>query len=158
MEQKVNIFVLFFLTVFTTHGQELVSSSGGFYSNSNGSLAWSVGEAIIATISDGSDTLTQGFHQSRYTFTIMNESDEDGVSVKVFPNPSTDEFAIDIVCHHFEGLRFTMSDQHGKLIIEGTIHAKTTIVDMRDLSAQIYFLSVFKNNCCVKTIQIVKNH
>ncbi|MFN7013865.1 MAG: hypothetical protein ACK4ON_06310, partial [Bacteroidia bacterium] len=51
----------------------LVSTAGGFYSFTDGTISASVGEAVILTINGSNTYLTQGFHQpfsSASEFTI----------------------------------------------------------------------------------------
>ncbi|MBN2730348.1 MAG: T9SS type A sorting domain-containing protein [Bacteroidales bacterium] len=152
--------LLFITTIFSiaVNAQELVSNSGAYFSNSSGSLAWSVGEAVIATISDGTDTLTQGFHQSKFIFTDISESQLEGISVSVFPNPTTENISIEIESADLKGFSYTLLDQHGKLLRNKEITDKITEVDMLNHPAATYFVSVYKDGISVKTIQIIKNY
>ena len=155
------IFILLFICFNSSaiiQAQELISNGGGHYSNSSGSLSWSVGEAVIATISGGTDTLTQGFHQSKFLFTDISESRIEGVSVNVFPNPTADDISIEIESTDFEGFSYTLLDQNGKLLQNKEITDKITEVNMLNHPAATYFVSVYKDGISVKTIQIIKNY
>ncbi len=157
--KKVKTFIILStFCILSMNAQELVSNSGAYFSNSSGSLTWSVGEAVIATISDGTDTLTQGFHQSRFSFTDISESQLDGISVSVFPNPTADQFSIEITSNDLEGFSYTLLDQHGKSLGNKEITDKVTDVDMLNHPAATYFVSVYKDGISVKTIQIIKNY
>ena len=60
---KRHTLVLFsLLATGTVSAQEVVSSQGDSYSN--GSIDFTLGEVIIATGTDGTNDLTQGFHQT----------------------------------------------------------------------------------------------
>ncbi|PLW94297.1 MAG: hypothetical protein C0592_03270 [Marinilabiliales bacterium] len=158
MEKLLSLFILSLCITFSINAQELVSNSGAYFSNSSGSLAWSVGEAVIATISDGADTLTQGFHQSRFVFTDISESQIEGISVSVFPNPTANDISIEIESTDFKGFSYTLLDQHGKLLQNKEITDKITEVDMLNHPAATYYVSVYKDGISVKTIQIIKNY
>ncbi|RLD57998.1 MAG: hypothetical protein DRJ05_08780 [Bacteroidetes bacterium] len=42
---------------------DVITSSGAYFSNTNGSLSWTLGELATETFSNGGNTLTQGFQQ-----------------------------------------------------------------------------------------------
>jgi hypothetical protein len=42
---------------------EVISSSGGYFDNTNASLSWTLGEPVIETLTETNAILTQGFHQ-----------------------------------------------------------------------------------------------
>jgi len=42
---------------------EVISSSGAYFSNTSGSMSWTLGETVTETFSNGSNILTQGFQQ-----------------------------------------------------------------------------------------------
>ena len=53
--------------------QEVVSTQGDSYSNVSGSIDFTLGEVIIATESDGTNDLTQGFHQTNWNFVGLED-------------------------------------------------------------------------------------
>lgn len=58
------VLVLFFmLAAFSLTAQEVVSAQGDTYTNSSGSIDFTIGEVVINTVTDGTTKLTQGFHQ-----------------------------------------------------------------------------------------------
>ena len=52
-------------------GPEVLSSTGGIQVAGNVMLSWSLGETMIITVSDGNNSLTQGFQQSGQTFFLL---------------------------------------------------------------------------------------
>jgi len=58
--------LLFFLLVASVSisAQEVISTQGGSYSSVDVNLDFTIGEVIINTVSDGTNSLTQGFHQT----------------------------------------------------------------------------------------------
>jgi hypothetical protein len=70
----------------------VISSTGGFSSNANGSLSYTVGEmTMVQTFTANGNILTQGFQQptDRITGLIDFTKDEFG-SFVVYPNPAVD--------------------------------------------------------------------
>ena len=70
----------------------VISSTGGFSSNANGSLSYTVGEmTMVQTFSAGGNILTQGFQQpnDQLVGLIDFTKDEFG-SFVVYPNPAVD--------------------------------------------------------------------
>ena len=49
-------------------GQEVVSTQGDSYTNASGSIDFTIGEVVINTVTDGTNDLTQGFHQTNWNF------------------------------------------------------------------------------------------
>jgi hypothetical protein len=157
MKKALSFFILSILFMFTINAQELISNSGGFYSNSNGSLAWSVGEAVISTVSDGTNTLTQGFHQSRYEITAIGENDITDVNIQVFPNPVADYINIEIESSDLSNFSFTLHDNLGKILCKENVVNTNSKVDMSIYPAANYFITVYQNGISVKAIQIIKH-
>ena len=66
---KKNTLVLFsLLATGTVSAQEVVATQGGSYSNTSASIDFTIGEVIIATETDGTNDITQGFHQTNWNF------------------------------------------------------------------------------------------
>ena len=64
-----NIFVLsLLLTTLSAIAQEVVVTQGDSYSNASANIDFSIGEVIINTGTDGTNDLTQGFHQTNWNF------------------------------------------------------------------------------------------
>ena len=54
-------------------GQEVVSTQGDSYTNASGSIDFTIGEVVINTVTDGTNDLTQGFHQTNWNFLGFHE-------------------------------------------------------------------------------------
>ncbi len=58
---------VFFFTVFCINGQsierQIIGSSGAVFSNTNATVEYTVGETFTTIITDGTTSLSQGFHQ-----------------------------------------------------------------------------------------------
>jgi hypothetical protein len=77
--------------------REVVASGGNSFSGSNASVEWTSGEATIATLSGGSNLLTQGFHRTKLSVVALDEPAITGnYGIKVFPNPVQEQLFVEI--------------------------------------------------------------
>lgn len=61
--KKQALLVFSFLSVLTVSAQEIVSAQGDSYFNANRRIDFTLGEVVINTGTDGTNEVTQGFHQ-----------------------------------------------------------------------------------------------
>lgn len=75
----------------------VIASSGGFSSNANGSLSYTVGEmTMVKTFSGNGNILTQGFQQpaeQRNQTGLTNLTQDNFGSFTVYPNPAVDNLS-----------------------------------------------------------------
>ena len=73
---------------------QVIASTGGFSSNNNGSLSYTVGEmTMVQTFSANGNILTQGFQQPNDTAKmvgILDVTQDEFGSFVVYPNPAVD--------------------------------------------------------------------
>ena len=87
---KKTAFVLFSLfATITVSAQEVVSTQGDSYSNASGSIDFTIGEVVINTGTDGTNDLTQGFHQTNWNF-LGVEDFAPSYEAIIYPNPTSD--------------------------------------------------------------------
>jgi len=70
----------------------VIASTGGFSSNANGSLSYTVGEmTMVQTFSNSNNILTQGFQQPNDNVTgLIDLTQDEFGSFVVYPNPAVD--------------------------------------------------------------------
>src|SRR6478672_9992226 len=73
----------------------VIASTGGFSSNANGSLSYTVGEmTMVQTFSAGGNILTQGFQQPNDNITgLIDMTQDEFGSFAVYPNPAVDNLS-----------------------------------------------------------------
>jgi hypothetical protein len=158
---KIHTIVMFSLLYATTvSAQEVVSTQGDSYSNANGSIYFTVGEAIINTGTDGSNDLTQGFHQTNWNF-LGVEDNAPNYEASVFPNPTAD--VLNIKTSTFENVTYTLYDAQGKLVLQSTLDGEVTPVKVNHLtpgaySLQLTFEEGSKSNSKSKTFKLIKSY
>ncbi|MCF6184792.1 MAG: T9SS type A sorting domain-containing protein [Bacteroidales bacterium] len=139
---------------FNINAQEIISTSGDYFENTNGSVSWTVGESMIETYTNGADILTQGFQQGRLTAVSVFELEDIDISVKIAPNPTMD--FINLYTDNFKDLTYQLYDFNGKIIKQADIISYETKISFSKLSYAAYFLKIMKGAQIIKTFQIIK--
>ena len=137
------------------HAQEVLSSQGELYTSDNLIMDYTLGEIFIETVSSESHTLTQGFHQTSWSFLGQVNHKED-YRATVFPNPSIDQ--LNIEAYDFQDVSYTLFDANGKLLRQGQLQSQLTELDVRSLAAGHYSLILSSDVERLKTFKLVKLH
>ena len=138
MKKQIFLFATFFTALAAT-AQEVVASQGETYSNANGSIDFTVGEVIINTGSNGTNDLTQGFHQTNWNFLGVEDFAPD-YQVTIFPNPTQD--VLNIKTSVFENVTYTLYDAQGKLVLQNILSAEQTPIQVSQLAPGSYSLEL----------------
>jgi hypothetical protein len=150
------IILIFFLAGVMVSAQEVVSSNGDSKSAAGYEVSWTVGEAVIATMIGSTNTLTQGFQQTRLTVTAVTDLLYPGLEIKVFPNP-TQEFITIRFSEYIEDTRYSLYDLRGKLIENKLINAADTEINLKKYASGQYILKLTnKSRQAIQTFQIIK--
>jgi hypothetical protein len=123
---------------------DVVTTTGGFYSNSAGSISWTMGEPISETVTDGNDTLTQGFQQGAYSIVSVSEVDAPDVNITVYPNPFVS--TLNIKSDGNDPIRIEAIDLQGNVISDQSFENGQGQMDLGNLPEAIYLLRVYDNN------------
>ena len=134
--------------------QEVISSGGNYDETSSGSLSWTIGEATTETVSDGTNTLTQGFQQSNLTVTEIKNSNLENVNITLYPNPTTDLVILET--NNITDLDFKIYSTNGKLLKTEKVNNTETQIFFTEYSSGIYFLTISNTKKQIKTFQIIK--
>ena len=132
---KKAITLLALISALTTAAQEVVATQGDSYSNTSTQIDFTIGEIIINTGTDGTNELTQGFHQTNWNFVGL-ENHATGYEASIFPNPTSDMIYIKTL-NTIE--RIELFDILGKQIL--SIKNKSEI-DVSSYQSGIYLLKV----------------
>ena len=151
-----NTIVLFsLLTTLSVSAQEVVSTQGDSYSNGSGSIDFTLGEVIIATGTDGTNDITQGFHQTNWNFVGVEDHALD-YEATIFPNPTED--VLNIRTSTFENVTYTLYDAQGKLVLQDILSAEQTPIQVSQLATGNYSLTLTNETQNLKTFKLVKTH
>jgi len=145
-----------FLLAFTTLGLNaqmltptVISSTGGFSSNANGSLSYTVGEmTMVQTFSANGNILTQGFQQPNDNVTGLIDLTQDAFgSFVVYPNPAVDNMWFGFQLPEAGKVQITLYDAIGQKIsdVYHTSYDNGKIVEQLNVSmyaAGMYVLTM----------------
>ena len=147
--------LLFFLllTSVCVSAQEVVATQGDSYTNSSGSIDFTIGEVVINTGSDGSNDLTQGFHQTNWNF-VSIEDHVPSYEATIFPNPTSE--ILTIRTSSFENVTYTLYDARGKLVIQDKLSSVQTPIQVSQLAPGAYSLTLNNDAQKLKTFRLIK--
>jgi len=151
------VIIAFFLFATAIQAQEVVSTAGSYGETTSGSLSWTVGEPVIETITDGTNTLTQGFQQSKLTVTAINDLEVSGIELSVYPNPTNSFLSIEVKADKQRDLLLCLFDINGRLILQKKMEGNKQTINMQNYKPAIYILKVTEGNKEINTYQIVKH-
>ena len=155
MKQTNCVIIAFFLSAIAVYAQEVVSTAGSHGETTSGSLSWTVGEPVIETITDGTNTLTQGFQQSKLTVTAINDLKVSGIELSVYPNPTNSFLLIEVKTYKQRDLLLSLFDLNGRLILQKKMAGNKQTIKMQNYKPATYILKVTEGNKDIKTYQIV---
>ena len=151
---KKTAFLLFslFATISVT-AQEVVSTQGESYSNASGSIDFTIGELIIDTGTDGTNDITQGFHQTNWNF-LGVEDHSPSYEATIFPNPTSE--VLNIKTSTFENVTYTLYDAQGKLVLQDILSAEQTPIQVGQLAPGSYSLTLNNQTQNLKIFKLIK--
>ncbi len=156
MKNIVSLFLIITTLTITaqTTEREVVSANGNFYANSAGQLSTTLGEPVISTTTNGTNTLTQGFQQTQITVTGIEDLQTD-FEMNIYPNPVSNFITIKIK-ELKENILLTIYTVEGKVVINRPLTVTETKLDVGSFAKGNYFLNVTQQNEIIKTYKIVK--
>jgi len=140
--------------------QELVTNAGGYVTNTNTSLGWSVGQVVINTFTTSGAILTQGFHQADLIITSIDKPVSDTYQLKVYPNPTNSLLLIrsDNPIVSLSDYEILIYDMQGQLVLRQKGALDMITIDMMSYAPSVYLLKVVSSdNIIIQTFHIIKH-
>ena len=151
---KKNILFVFTLLIsLCATAQEVVATQGDSYSNASGNIDFTIGEVIINTGTDGTNDITQGFHQTNWNF-LGVEDFAPNYEATIFPNPTSE--VLNIRTSTFENVTYTLYDAQGKLVLQDILSAEQTPIQVGQLAPGSYSLILSNQTQNLKTFKLTK--
>ena len=154
MKRHTLVLFSFFASLAVT-AQEVVATQGESYSNASANIDFTIGEVIINTGTDGTNDLTQGFHQTNWNF-LGVENHAPNYEATIFPNPTED--VLNIKTSSFENVTYTLYDAQGKLVMQDILSAEQTPIQVSQLAPGSYSLTLNNETQNLKTFKLIKTH
>ena len=152
MKKNTLVLFSFFVSIAVT-AQEVVATQGESYSNASANIDFTIGEVIIDTGTDGTNDLTQGFHQTNWNFLGVEDFAPD-YEASIFPNPTSD--VLNIRTSSFENVTYTLYDAQGKLVMQNILSAEQTPIQVSQLNPGSYSLTLNNETQNLKTFKLIK--
>ncbi len=155
---KLSAVLLFGLGLAGLQAQESVNASGGNASGSGGSTSYSVGQVVYTTNTGTNGTVAQGVQQPLEISVVTGLEEAKGInlSVKAYPNPTTDYLTLSVDNFETSNLSYQLFDMSGKLLKSEKIVGNQTSIIMSNFVPATYFVKVIVENKEVKTFKIIK--
>ena len=149
------------LTTFGANAQsisnQVISSYGLSAANGTAQTDATIGEPVVATVSDGNNTLTQGFHQTKLIITTISENEKTN-DYRFYPNPVNEVLNFNYTNTNNEPVGLQLFDINGKILYNKQNITTNEQLSFSDKANGQYILKVIdKNNQEIKTVKIIKN-
>lgn len=149
------LFFAFQYCVAQSLSPQVISSSGTSFANGSNQLDWTLGELSTSSLTNGSNSLSQGFHQPNLSITSIDNFDET-YGLTIFPNP-----AIDLLQIQFEKANennfIELYSTEGKLLLTQESNFATLCqIDMSKYDVGTYLVKIHNKNTKGKSYRIVK--
>jgi hypothetical protein len=136
--------------------QEVVATAGSTLTNANGSISFTIGESVANTLIKGDKTITQGFHQTNISVSMISELKDLDFSISAFPNPAEDNLTLKLSKEDVSGLQYLLFDNTGKKLSQKNLESNETTIVVSHLSRGLYILKVQSGLNELKIFKIIK--
>jgi hypothetical protein len=156
---KLSVVLLLVLGLKGLQAQESVIATGGNGTGSSGSVSFTVGQIAYQTFSAISGSVNEGVQQPFEISVVSGIEEAIGInlSIRAYPNPSTDNLTLSIDEFDISGLSYQLYDMQGRLLQSGKIIGNRTSIIMNNLVPSTYFVKVLQNYKVVITHKVIKN-
>jgi hypothetical protein len=139
---------------FAGFAQDVIAASGAGFENGSLSIAFTIGEPVVATGNAPGLLLTQGFHQPPDDFsTSVALVAHPGVEVIAFPNPSRDEVTIQVSGTEAP-LSVEVFDAAGRSVITRSSFIERTRIEPTELASGTYYARISAQGTYLTTVQL----
>ncbi len=152
MKKNTYLFIATILLSTVSFGQSMqnhvIGSAGNMDSIGEYQVRWTVGEAVVKTLTDPDCIVTQGFHQTFFTISNIDRPSEVQFKVVCYPNPTVKDVHIKIESDKSnEHFNITLTDISGKqLLKKETLAGNVETIDLLGFSSSLLFLKVIQSS------------
>ena len=141
----VSITVLLCSTVLSqTLQNDVIASAGESDTTNHVQVSWTIGETIIETYNNPYCIVSQGFQQSYYNISEINETGKLQAEIKIYPNPTVDFINIEVKPDKTGDIfDIELLDINGKIIQKHPASKEgITRINLRNTSAGYLILNI----------------
>ena len=96
----------------------VIASAGDFFSNSSGSLSFTVAEmSMVQTFTATNNVLTQGFQQPEDNAVFIQENVVINADVSIYPNPTTGKFILNYIASDESSTFISIYNMVGEIVL-----------------------------------------
>lgn len=157
MKSIITLSCCMFSGVALFHAQSSPDSGGSDAVGSGGNVSYSIGQTFYEPVLSLGGSMTPGLQQPyEISETLGQEIAEIGLSLKVYPNPTTDLLNLRIDLNDYQKYSYELFDLAGKVLTKRSASAKLIGISMSQYPSGTYLLKVSKGNTPVKIFKIIK--
>lgn len=134
---------------------QVISTSGASFANGSNQLDWTLGELSTSSLTNGSNSISQGFHQTNLNVTSIDNFD-DTYRLTIFPNPAIDILQIQFEKANEKNLIELYSTEGKLLLTQESNYATLCQIDMSKYDIGTYLVKIHNKNTKGKSYRIVK--
>jgi hypothetical protein len=135
---------------------DVIATSGANGSSPTHQLSWTIGEPIIETLTQSSNILTQGFHQTNLVVTDITEQTTLNLELVIYPNPVVNQLNLNIENPENLPLNYVLYDEVGRVLSQDRIYSNQSSISMENLSRANYLLAIYSGDSKVKVFKVIK--
>lgn len=123
---------------------EVISSAGSHDTGGSVKLDWTMGEMATTTLTGGSNSLTQGFHQPYFVITSIKVQEEPKFILKAFPNPTSSLLNIKTQLPANSGCEVRLINSIGEVLDKKivSLQNENILMDLSPYPAGSYFIYI----------------
>ncbi len=139
------------------YSQSNTVSAGGDAEGDNGSVSYSIGQVVYTSAQGSNGNVNQGVQQP-YDVGVVTGIDEIGISLSVFPNPTSGLLTLTVADEDASLLSYQLFDASGRMVDAKNKLNSTNSISLDGYATGVYTLSVSRNNSQVKSFRVVRNY
>jgi hypothetical protein len=151
------VFILIFsMAVVAGTAQQVIATNGDTKIVEGIEVSWTMGEAIVETLSGNTAILTQGFHQPGFSVKSVTEPILSELKITLYPNPTRDILSMQF-SQYVEGLQYILYDMTGRVLEYQWILSTDVRISLRHYSKGTYILKVTDTSLQdIQTFKVVR--
>lgn len=147
-----------FAGLFVAKAQSAPDSGGSTASGVSGSVSYSIGQTFYEAVVSSGGTVIPGVQQPfEISETLGADAAEIGLSLKIYPNPTTDILNLKIDFNDVKAYTYELYDYAGRFLGKSAVSKKVTELSMSKYPAGTYLLKISKRNNLIKIFKVIKN-
>ena len=140
--------------LFSQDNYSIVAAGG-----SSEGMSYSIGQPFYEIYTYDKGTMTLGVQQVYEITTVSIKDIELDISVKLFPNPTSNQITIYIHDSFENPLMYKLYDAHGKILENAEFLGQNSQISLGAYSGGMYFLQIIDpKQRKLKSFRIIKNH